>query len=254
MRPQLLLSCLSLLPSQALFGERGLIIARLDVELALQTGLTTLFPSDAVLPANSVWGNCYIIKDQLPGTASRLASILLSLGSFATHLNNRESEGRLKLDPLTYMEIMVSLLYRLIEFSPLGQSLAMSGGLYDDMIHLAMLAFMTTLLPKYGDECSSPLLSDRLDSAIHNVTAVGTLYSGSSLLLWALFIGGISVLKCKDHRSSILETCERLNLQDWSAVHRQLCRFPWIHALHDVPGRCLWDDAQRKNPDIPQSS
>lgn len=249
-----MLLSLSLLPSRALSRDCGLIIARLDVELALQTGLPTLFPSDTVLPANGVSGDCCILKDQLPSTASRLASIMLSVASFATDLNNRESEGRLKLDPLTYMEILVSLLYRLIDFAPLGQPLPMSGGLYDDMIHLAMLAFMTTLLPEYGGDCSSPLLSDRLESAMLNVTSADTLDSEPSLLLWALFIGGISVLKRQDHRCSILETCERLDLQDWSAVYRQLCKFPWIHTLHDVPGRCLWKDAQRRDPEMPQSS
>lgn len=228
-----------------------LLLQRLDVELALQTGLPTLFPSDAVLPANGVSGDCCILKDQLAGTASRLASIMLSVASFGTHLNDRETEGRLKLDPLTYMETLVSLLYRLIAVAPLGQQLPISEGLYDDMIHLTMLAFMTTLLPEYGGDCSSPLLSDRLESVFHNG---GILNSGSPLLLWALFIGGISVLKRKDHRCLILETCERLGLQDWPAVHRQLSRFPWINAVHNVPGRRLWKDAKRRTPEISQTS
>jgi hypothetical protein len=112
-----------------------------------------------------------------------------------------------------------------------------------------MLAFMTTLLPEYNRDNSSHLLSDPLESTILElfVTFPDIQDSGFSLLLWALFIGGISVLKHKDHRWMILKTCERLNLRDWLAVHRQLCGFPWIHTLHNVPGRRVWEDSQRTN-------
>ena len=236
------------------FKAEGLTIIRLDVELALQTGLPTLFRSDAVVPANSVSGDSPVIKEQLLIIASSLSRIMLSVVSFAGLLNGKEREGRTKLDPLSYTETLVSLLYRLIEFAPLGQPRSMSGGLYDDVAHLAMLAFMTTLLPEYGRDDSSHLLSDRLESAIQDlrVTAADNQDSGFSLLLWTLFIGGVSILKRKDHRWLILETCERLDLYNWPAVRCQLCGFPWIHTLHDIPGQCLWEDAQRRSTEIPR--
>lgn len=247
--------CLRLRPfflSLAFLEAESLTITRLDVELALQTGLPTLFSSDAVVPANGVSGDSRIIEEQLLSTASGLSRIMLSVVSFASLLNGREREGRTKLDPLSYTQTLVSLLYRLIDIAPLGQPRSMSGGLYDDVARLAMLAFMTTLLPEYGRDNSSHLLSDRLESAIQDlhVTSADTQDSGFSLLLWTLFIGGVSVLKCKDHRWLILKTCERLDLYDWPAVRRQLCGFPWIHTLHDVPGRCLWEDAQRRSTEI----
>ncbi len=232
-----------------LFEAERLTITRLDVELALQTGLPTLFPSDAVVPANSISGDFCSIEGQLFSITSKLSRIMLSVISFASLLNSQEREGPTKLDPLSYTETLVSLLYRLIDFAPLGQPHPMSGGLYDDLAHLAMLAFMTTLLPNYAGDDSRHLLSDRLESAIQDlhVTSADTQDSGFPLLLWTLFIGGVSVLKCKDHHWLILETCERLNLYDWSAVRHRLCGFPWIHTLHDVPGRCLWEDAQGRN-------
>ncbi len=230
----------------------SLMITRLDVELALQTGLPTLFSSDAVVPANGVPGDPRIIKEQLLSTTSRLSSIMHSVISFASLLNGSEREGRTKLDPLSYTETLVRLLYHLVEVSPLGQTHSISGGLYVNVAHLAMLAFMTTLLPKYGRDDSSDLLADRLERAIQDllVTSVDTQDSGFSLLLWTLFIGGVSILKRKDYRCLILETCDRLELRDWPAVHRQLCGFPWIYTLHDLPGRCLWEDAQRRSTDI----
>ncbi|RYP11329.1 hypothetical protein DL764_000147 [Monosporascus ibericus] len=227
---------------------------RLDVELALQNG-SPLFRSDAV-PVNAVSGDSRTTKEQPRSTAPWFSHIMLDVLNFASLLNGREREGRTKLDPLNYTETLLSLLYRLIDVAPLGQPRSMSGGLYDDVAHLAMLAFMTTLLPEYGrDRSSYLLLSNRLESTIQDfhVTSADTPDSGLSLLLWTLFISGVSVLKREDHwwlSFFILETCERLDLYDWPAVRRQLCEFPWVYTLHDVPGRYLWEDAQRRSPEI----
>jgi hypothetical protein len=239
--------------SSCFLEAESLTTTRLDVELALQTGLPTLFSNDAIVPANDVSSDSRVTKDQLLSTTSRLSTIMLSIVSFTSLLNVGKREGRTMLDPLSYTETIVSLLYRLIEVAPLRQPRPLLGGLYDDVTHLAMLAFMTTLLPDYAHNDSSYLLlSDRLESAIQDlhVTPAETQECVFSLLLWTLFIGGVSVLKRKDHQWLILDTCERLGLHDWPAVLRQLCDFPWIHTLHDVPGRSLWEDAQRRSTDI----
>ena len=249
--------CLRLQPSNfsfpllLLFSEKSLMITRLDVELALKTGLPTLFRSDAVVPGIAILGDACVVKEQLLSTASRLSHIMFSVVSFASLLNGREREAQMKLDPLSYTETLVSLLYQLIEIAPLGQPRSILGELHDDVAQLAMLAFMTTLLPKYGRDNSNHLLSDRLESAIQDlhVAFTDTQDSMFPLILWALFIGGISVLKSKDHRWLISEICERQHLYDWPAVRRQLCRFSWIYTLHDVPGRCLWEDARRRSTD-----
>lgn len=231
------------------FEAENLTVLRLDVELALQTGLPTLFRSDAIIPVTSISDNSRVAEEQLLSIDFRLSRLMLDLLSFSDLLNDRGKQGRTKLDPLSYMELLVSLLYPLIGIAPLGQRRFMSGGLYDDLTHLTMLALMTTLLPEYSRDDSSHLLSDTLERAILNLhfTFAGIQDSGFALLLWALFIGGISVLKGKDHRCLILKTCERLNLHDWADIGHQLCGFPWIHTLHDVRGRCLWEDAQRKS-------
>ena len=232
----------------------SLIINRLDVEFALQTGSPTLFRSDALVHVDGISGDSCFTEDQIPTITPRLSRIMLSIVSFARLLNTRERDGQTKLDPLSYTATLVSLLYRLIEFAPLGQSRSIVGEPYDDMVHLTMLAFMTTLLPNFGSDSSSHLLSDLLESAIQklHIASADNQNSEFSLLLWTLFIGGISVLKRKDHRRLILQTCEHLDLNDWPTVHRQLCVFPWIHALHDLPGQYLWEDAQRRSNEILQ--
>lgn len=199
-------------------------------------------------------GNSQATKEHFLSTAPILSYIALAVISFANILNDKEGEGRPKLDPLTYTETLIALLYHLIKVAPLRQPHSLSDKFYDEVLHLAMLAFMTTLLPEYGRDHSHsnyPLLSERLESAIHDlhITSIGNQDGGLSLLLWTLFIGGVSVLKLKNHQwlsSLILETCERLNLYDWTAVRHQLCGFPWIHSLHDGRGRCLLEDSRRK--------
>ncbi|KAF2229725.1 hypothetical protein EV356DRAFT_455228 [Viridothelium virens] len=225
---------------------------RLDVELALQTGSPTLFHSDAI-PANAVLDDSSITKQQYSSTNPWLSRIMLDVLSFVSLLNSRQKEGRTKLDPLNFTEALLSLIYRLLEAAPLGQPRCMSRSTHEEAAHLALLAFMTTLLPEYGsDQSNYLLLSARLESAIRYLQTISTdsKDGGSSLLLWTLFVAGISTLKRMDHpwlSSLILETCGRLDLHDWPAIRRQLCGLPWIFALHDNPGRLLWENTQRRS-------
>lgn len=211
------------------------------------------------MPLNTVSGDSQPIQGQHLSTPFGLSHCALDVINFASILNTREGEGT-KLDPLSYTETLISLLYRLIEAAPLRKPHSASGELHDGVVHLAMLTFMTTLLPEYGrDHAHSnyPLLSDHLDKAIRDirVTSLNTQDSRLSLLLWTLFISGVSGLKSKDHQwllLLILETCQRLDLYDWAAVRHRLCGFPWIHTLHDAPGRCLWEDSQRRSTEFIQ--
>lgn len=228
---------------------------RLDAELALQSGLPTLFCSDVVVPAECVLGDFHVVEDQNFMISSKLSRIMLSLCSFASLLNDMKSEGRPKLDPLSYMETLVVLLYRLLDNSPLviEPSSVIGDGTRDMASHLAMLAFMTTLLPAYETgESTHILLAARLESAVGDLYTISSSHQDSELrlLLWILFIGGVSVWKAGVHRSLISETCGRLLLYDWPAIRLDLCRFPWIHALHDVRGQCLWEDSRCTGEEI----
>ena len=233
------------------FPKAGcLTITRLDVEFALQTGSKTLFSSIAMESANGFSSDLCGSKELLPSSASSISGVIPSILSFANILNSRQSDGQSKLDPLNYMEMLVSLLYGLIEAVPLGEPCSTLGEIYDDVTHLGMMAFMTTLLPEFGREDSRyVLLSERLESAIQLLhdTFADEQDIWLALLLWTLFIGGISVLKRSDHHWLILDICRRLHIYDWPTVLCRLCAFPWIHTLHDAAGQCLWEDARRRS-------
>lgn len=224
---------------------------RLDVELALQTG-SPLFTSH-VVPVNITSDSFHVMEELLPSAAPKLSRVIIDVASFAMLLNSKEKAGRTKLDPLNFSTTIISLLYRLIEVAPLKQPRSAPAVLYDDVASLAMLAFLTTLLPEYGREQSSyPLLSNRLESTINNFHATCADKS-SLLLLWSLFITGISILNPKHHLwllRDILQVCEQQDLHDWPTVRHQLLKFPWIHTLHDIPGQILWEDVQCRSNEI----
>ena len=177
--------------------------------------------------------------------------------AFSRVLNVMDQKGSSRLDPLSFMEMLVWFLYKLVEASRIWQPQSFKPGRqYEEVASLGMLAFMTTLLPEYArapNHTSYPLLCRRLKIAIQNLHTTQTLEENrqsSLLLLWVLFIGGVTVMKGKELLELvplILETSNRLQMHDWSVVQDELCRFPWIRALHDGPGLTLWECSRQQS-------
>lgn len=217
---------------------------RLDVDLAIQNGTRTLFRWDEA-PLYPVLCEPDVSSWRSSIAAPWMQPIMRDLFSFSVVLNEAESCQKPKLDPLDYTETLLSLLYRLVEASPPKQN-----SLYDNGTYLAILAFMTTLLPEYThDGPGYPLLSDRLGDAVQTLCAAAleSSPSGAPLLLWILFISGVTVLNLKGRQwlsPLIADTCERLKLDNWAAIRQRLSQFPWVFALHDAPGHRLWEHVQ----------
>ncbi|EER38496.1 conserved hypothetical protein [Histoplasma capsulatum H143] len=227
---------------------------RLDVELAMQNGTGTLFHRSEV-PVHPILCGPDAGSRRYP-VGVLWVPLMLDMFTFSTLLNEVETKQRLRLDPLDYTETILSLLYRLVEVSPLRHVPTKPARLYGDVTYLAMLGFMATLLPEYTrDGPSCPLISDRLGSAMKDLSIrpVEPSDTDPPFLLWILFISGISVLDLKDCHwllSLIRDTCESLELDDWGSIQRQLSHFPWIFALHEVPAYRLWKMVQLGSRDI----
>ncbi|KAH8896040.1 hypothetical protein GQ53DRAFT_779328 [Thozetella sp. PMI_491] len=221
--------------------NRGLALKplRLDLELTLRTGLPSMFHS--------------VDRGRSRIFASKTSAAMLETINFAKLLNSLGEDEKSKLDALEYTQTLLSLLYRLIDFSQYTTWMHHEGDRYDNLTYLALLAFMTSLLPEYGQDCTTyPLLSNRLDGAIDDFHAMNADLQRLelSLLLWALFVSGVSAPAGKDRpwlSRLIFETCKRLGIYDWSAVRDRLCQYPWIYTLHDYPGQCMWEQAQTEN-------
>lgn len=231
---------------------------RVDAELALQNGSSTIFGSRTIRNALSPgFETLKAIQRQLPDAApANCPFFMLEVVSFSRVLNTIGQKGSSRLDPLGFMEIMIWIFYHLLEAARLGQPRSSKPeGQFEEVANLGMLAFMTTLLPEYGrapDYSSYLFLCRRLKSAIQDLHSISTLEEDREeywpLLLWALFIGGVTVIKGSELLELspwILEASSRLQLYSWPAVHDQLCRFPWIRTLHDSPGLALWKVSQQ---------
>ncbi|KAJ5767045.1 uncharacterized protein N7511_004661 [Penicillium nucicola] len=219
---------------------------RLDVELAMQNGTPTLFRSNEV-PIRSILCDS-IASGPSPTASSWMPLIMLDLLNFANLLNAIEKRPESKLDPLDYTETLLSLLYRLVDVSIPTETPTNPEGLHENVKYLAMLSFMTTLLPEFtSDGPNFPLLSERLKKAIQDLcimTSEGADYN-SPLMLWTFFMSAISTSNSKDHHwlsNSIATHCRRLGLNNWTAIQQQLCQFPWIFSLHEAPGRRFWEN------------
>lgn len=211
----------------------------------MQNGTDTLFGGEKI-PIRPVLCGFDTKNYNLSKNASWMPVIMTDLISFARLLNETERKQRPKLNPLDYTETLLSFLYRIIEaYSPSRVS-AKSGSPFCNVINLSMLAFMTTLLPEYTrDQSSCPLLACRLESAIQDMCDTTSKSSELDLpFLWVLFISGISVLNIKDHyllAPFIRRICKRLKLDNWVAIQQEISQLPWIFALHEAPGRLLWE-------------
>lgn len=235
------------------------MIIRVDAELALQNGSSIVFGSKALRNALSPGSETFkAIKEQLPKAAAPAKSphFMLEVVCFSRVLNTIGQKGSPRLDPLDFMEIMILIFYHLLEACRLGQPRSsIPEGQFEKVANLGMLAFMTTLLPEYGrapDHSSYALLCRRLKSAMQDLHSTAISEDNREswlLLLWVLFMGGVTVIKGSELLELspwILEASSRLQLYTWPAVHDQLCQFPWIRTLHDSPGLALWKDSQQQ--------
>jgi hypothetical protein len=221
---------------------------RLDIEFALQDGSPSRIHTDEV--PTPIISRKYSIGQQSESSCSdfdhfrevnpALLDPMSEIVNFTKILNNITEEH--KLDPLNFSGTLVSLFHRLILFAPLiNQRLSDP---FEDLLHLALLAFLTTLLPEYGqDHYKYDLLSHRLRRAISMF--VPTTDRHAEIMVWTLFVAGISVMRAS-HDQWLLQLvavyCQQLNLRTWLDVRQILCKTCWIYAVHDRPGEQLWEE------------
>lgn len=167
-----------------------------------------------------------------------LQQILVDVTNIA-HLFNMSHTG-LKMDPNMLQEVIVSVGYRLIRFHPLGGPQLESK--VESAWHIGLAAFTTTLYLQFGRRrfLKYSLVAQRLREVIDR----GLDEEDNDLMLWLLFIGGISVLAEVDQTwlvPRIHQVAQALGIEDWAALHQSIGQFPWINSLHDETGKALWD-------------
>lgn len=177
---------------------------------------------------------------QINGMDIVLRGVLLDLTSVCLFLDR--DRPCFNLDSLAYQDILISVVCRLLHRCPLTDD-TLGNRDRTDAYQLGILALMTTLLFQHGrrQRISYALMAQRLRQATENLERQGLV--GSTILLWLLFIGGVSVFHAGD-RDWILPQIRRcllaLNIDSWEQAQQKIRELPWFSAVHDKPGEALW--------------
>jgi Fungal specific transcription factor domain len=148
-----------------------------------------------------------------------------------------------KFDPLDFQEMHLPILYRLLNLNPPWNSSLETIPDASQVYCLSLLAFASTMLFNIRRHKKLPyeLIASKLRHALLYMSETASLET--TALLWALFIGGISVFQ--DDDLMVLMPCIRmtassLGITDWEGAKAHLGQYPWIGAFHDEPGQRLW--------------
>lgn len=233
--------------------EVGNKIRRADAELALLAGTPTEFGAAELLPLPQP-------PHILAPLTSRRVSVLLPspldesnpVLRYATAdvLTLCSYAGSSQLSPLQYQDIVLSIFQRLIDYAPLGGDRPSNP--LDDVYQLGLLAFMSMVLyHNHGRQPTCPTtLSNQFRTRLDRFDKEAVSSSPkkySSLYFWLMFMCILSMPEneqCRDANSLLHRRIQllagKLGLNDWNDVSKCLCVYPWVAALHDVPGRKLW--------------
>jgi hypothetical protein len=165
--------------------------------------------------------------------------MLSDVTAFINSLNTISKLSRL--DPLDFSEQAFQLIHRLIEFAPLQGKRPRNP--LDDLVQLTLLAIMTASLPNYTTvELRYELLAKQLKRAIMRYAA--TTDSDSELLLWAIFVGRVSILHSDQDKwiaPVLLLVVQQARIHSWPQIRRILGGYCWIHVLHDAVAMRMWE-------------
>ena len=168
-----------------------------------------------------------------------LRDVLIDLLSISHFFN--DSRVFVKLDPYAYQEILIVVCYQLLHRNPLLR--AGFGDVNENACYLGLLAIVTKLLFQHGRSQRFPynLLAERLRHAIKS--SLSHKLVEETTCLWVLFVAGISVFGDTDWMGLIPDIrtlLSRLNIDSWENARDKIKALPWINAVHDKPGRELW--------------
>jgi hypothetical protein len=155
-----------------------------------------------------------------------------SIAQFTEYLNTNAA----RVDPLDYSDAVCIRLHRLLAYAPLGTYGSRCLSPSNDLVHLTLVAIMTTLMPEYGyNQARYKLLGDQLLHAYRAYTATRDM--NYKVLLWAVFVGYTTILNGDEDEAWLValaaDMCVHLDLHDWSSVHRVLHRYAWIDVVYD---------------------
>jgi hypothetical protein len=222
-----------------------LIHHRVDIGLALRFGCKTVFFNND----NDISWNPYLsaqglirgmgkvrkrtdsVNEFIRALDPRLANVWRDLEDFST-LSNLASQTDRKLQPNTFSEIMVSLLYRLLALA--------SDAPLENAVRLGMAMFAASIFFRWRDmKQRQAYLDDSFRNALAGLreTAVR---QPSAVLLWLLVLWETNVAERSGSDEFLEWTVEVLRdveIDSWDGMRAVLKTVIWIDCLFDTSGR-----------------
>jgi hypothetical protein len=220
---------------------------RLALEFSLQDGSRPIYGLQDVLAGLNLMPSDDLRALQsssnstvsYPGLSPPLLDLWMDIVQLTRALNDTCTTN--KLEPMDYSDTVCIRLHRLLHFAPLGQQRPIDP--LDDMVHLCLVAIMTTLMPEYGhNQAKHNLLSELLRRALQRYAGVPG--RNEELLLWAIFVAHATVLDDSDTDWMTLlvhKACELLVLREWTELRLVFCQHAWICVFYDKSGKNLWN-------------
>jgi hypothetical protein len=214
---------------------------------ALQYGGPTLFFQDRMLDVrkelaakgvnfDGSWAavTCSPGKSIDPDLEAALRGAMAVSTLFNYHL------GDLTLDCLAFIDMVISIVYRLLRFGILNEPAPESA--VHATYHIGLIVFTMTMIATRGRSAiiKCGLILQRLRAVLES----GLDECDDELVLWVTAMGAIWVADNDDGHwfaSRVRTTAQRLGLENWQTARTSLCKFPWIYGLHDEPGREIWN-------------
>jgi hypothetical protein len=230
-----------------------LIFDRVDLGLALRFGCRPVF-----FNADISW-NPYIssqglirgmkkvtkrnsdIADFIKTLDPRLSNVWKDLEEFSTLSNLASQTGR-KLQPNTFSEIVVSILYRLLALSHPASPV-------ENVFRLGMMAYTASIFFRWREmKQRQAYLDNSFREALSELRKAKVRPPGA-VLLWLLVLWKITVSDDSNHdvfSEWTFEVLRGLGVESWDSVRDVLKTVVWIDCLFDASGRRVFDPILKK--------
>ncbi|KAL9473213.1 hypothetical protein ACSS6W_007593 [Trichoderma asperelloides] len=222
-------------------------VCKVDIMLSLQHGGPPLFFRDHMAKVRDTLA---LTKLDINGDAAascpqhdllepHLHVILVDIMGVALLFNNGA-----KIDLETLQEIILSLGYRLLQFHPSKEEQRLWQ--LQASYHIGLTIFTMTVFLHAGRR--QILDYERVDRRLKEILDTDLEEHNPALALWLSMLGGLWASDGYDGHwlpPRIRLMAMRLDIRSWDELCTVIGQFPWIHALHDVPGHALWDQAHQ---------
>jgi hypothetical protein len=226
-------------------------ICRADIDFALSTGSRPQMQLDNIsfiLEESACSLNNNGTTLTFPKVLNALHSVLQGVAKDSVILARRVN-GSVG-GELHYREFqanVISICYRLLDFSSLNSPVF--NNTLDLSVYLGLTAFVVTIMLQFGNRrfLRQQLLEERLRSFLLHEDYIGQNRLDSSLMLWLLFIGRLSILEDGDETwllPRMAMEIDELGIEDLPGLFEQLTLYPWIDILYNRTVERTWNCIQ----------